>query len=108
MKFLIICAMLAMPIAASASVDCDFTPTVVKVGAYGAHDGYLFVCGDDNSNYNCYNLGAGTDAQAKNRYSTVLAAIMADKAIKLRFYSETSCADARSNLTVPNSTWVLG
>ena len=94
---------LLSPVTVLAAVDCKFVPSIVKVGAYGKNESYLFTCGGGSDNY-CYNLGLGTDDQAQNRYSTAMAAMIAGKNIELKIHNETSCKDARTNKTVPNST----
>jgi len=90
-----------------ATVDCVFEPTVAKVGAYGNNEGKLYVCGHPGD-WDCYNLGDGSDQQAKNRYSTILSALASGKKVRLRFYNYTTgeCDLARANSTIPSSTWI--
>ena len=87
-----------------AGAECEFKPTHAKVGESGRQESKLFVC---DSAWSCYNLGLGNDPQAKNRYSTIMTALMADKKIRLRFYGEPDCATAKSRMTVPTSTWLI-
>lgn len=92
---------------AFASVDCVFVPTVVKQGEFGANEAFLFVCGYEGNDYNCFNLGRGDDSLAKNRQAIATAALLSSKQVHIRFYGETTCAIARDNKTEPNSIWLV-
>jgi hypothetical protein len=99
-------ALLTIPTSiALADVTCAFVPTVVTQGAYGGHEAKVFVCGH-GSDWNCYNLGLGSDPFTKNRLALATAAVAARHEIRLMFYEETSCENARANLTEPNATWL--
>lgn len=90
---------------ALADVTCAFVPTVVTQGAYGGRETNTFVCGH-GSDWNCYNLGLGNDPFAKNRLAIATAAVVSSQEIRLLFYAESSCENARANQTVPNATWL--
>lgn len=94
-----------LPGIALADVTCAFVPTVVTQGAYGGREANIFVCGH-GSDWNCYNLGLGNDPLAKNRLAVATAAVVSSQEIRLLFYAESSCENARANQTVPNATWL--
>jgi hypothetical protein len=95
---------LLTPCVALADVDCVFHPSVVKAGEFGNDDDKLFVC--DETVWGCYNLGIGSDAQARNRHTIAMSALLSGKQVLLRFWGETSCTNAQQKKTVPNSTWI--
>ena len=95
--------LLTLPLTVNASVECEFIVSEVKIGEYGNNEGKAFVC---DSAWSCYNLGEITSDATKLRYSTVMAALVSGKKIRLRFYGETECSAPKSNLVVPNSTWL--
>jgi hypothetical protein len=106
--FIVFAASLLVALSSSvalADVTCAFVPTVVTQGAYGGHEAKTFVCGH-GSDWNCYNLGLGNDPFAKNRLAIATAAVVSSQEIRLMFYAESSCENARANQTIPNSTWL--
>ncbi|MBL4867048.1 MAG: hypothetical protein JKY67_11810 [Pseudomonadales bacterium] len=82
-----------------AVVDCRGTPSSAKVGEYGNQEGFLIVdiAGTD------YRLGPGNDDYAKARFAVANTALVSGKDLLLKFYGSSSCTDASSNHTIPNT-----
>jgi len=86
----------------AATQSCVFAPTETRVGQSGAKEAYLIVCNGSE----CYNLGLGTDDQARNRYSTALTALVSGKQLQLTFYNRT-CTQAQADFVTPTGTRLL-
>ncbi len=102
---LIILLVMSSSVGASTTIYCDMEPTSVKVGAIGGKENYLFVCGPSGQEGRCFNLGEGTDAQAKNRYSMAMTAVVSGLSLKIQYWSGAveSCDSAIDILRVPNT-----
>jgi hypothetical protein len=73
------------------------------MGEYGAQESYVIT----NIGGKDYRLGKPDDDAVKMRASIVQTALVAEKAIILRFYGESTCATASSNRTIPNSVQLI-
>lgn len=85
---------------ASANVVCEGIPTAIYAGVHGP--------GANGSTYwanlpehGLVPLGLIGDNIADARFSMALAAYAAKKKLHLQYYSETSCVNARANITSP-------
>ncbi|MBT9494363.1 MAG: hypothetical protein IV107_18910 [Paucibacter sp.] len=104
MKQFIFSAFIFFSASASSAVNCVGLPQAVKVGEFGAQEGYLIV----TINNLDYRLGPVDDPSAKVRVVIALTAIANNKPLVLRFWDPHSdCNSVSFNRVVPNSTQVL-
>jgi hypothetical protein len=104
MKKLIILVFSVFSFHAYGAVDCAGVPAVVYAGNNGPSPSERSFWVTINGL--TYNLGLVDDDLAKARYSMVLAALMSSKSVSLRFYQNSSCADASQQKTVPTGASV--
>ena len=102
-KLITFLGVILFSINALASINCSGVPSVVKMGEFGAQESYVIVRigGKD------YRLGKPADDATKMRAAIVQTALVADKQVALRFYSEESCDTAASNRAIPNSVQLI-